>query len=172
MSKEILYLIIGAGLSLFSVIIAESFRLFLDNTLSEKRMKREYVYKVYDNRIEAYRELYTQLVKYKKIFADTSFIVIVDEIIPFEYKTECEKLLEFIQEHEVYFNNELVKVMQVMLVNNLNGLDYLPTFVKPGNLSDNALISKHSRDTIDCIDKCINIIKKELKIEEIDKAFK
>ncbi len=171
MNNEILYLIIGAGLSLFSIIVADIFRLIIDSSLSEKRMKREYVYKVYNNRIEAYRELYTQLVKYKRIFVDTSFIVIVEGIILFEYKTECEKLLEFFQEHEVYFNNELVKVIQVMLVNNLNNLDYLPTFIEPGNLSDNALISKHSKDTIDCIDKCLNIIKKELKIEEIDKAF-
>lgn len=116
-------------------------RLFLDNSLSAKSVKREYVYKVYDKRIEAYREFYTELVRYKRNFTDYTFVVSVDGIQPFDYKAECERILEFFQEHEVYFSDELISVIRVMLYNNLNNKNYqlsnsVGSFFVPQNIND------------------------------------
>jgi hypothetical protein len=171
MDNEIIYVIVGAGLSILGGVIAELIRLIINNSLSKKSLQREYIYKIYDNKIEAYRDLYTELVRYRKLFIDYYFTVIVDEITPFDYKDECNKILSFYQEHEVYFSDELIGTIQVMLYSNLNNMEFLPAFIEPDNLANNEPIHNCSRETVDCIDKCLKIIKKELKIKEINKAF-
>jgi hypothetical protein len=172
MDREIIYLLIGAGLSVFGGAISELIRHITDNSLSKKSLQREYVYKIYENRIVAYQKLYTELVSYNKLFADYYILVTVEEVTTFDIRGEYDNLEAFFKEHEVYYSDELIKIMKIMLYNNFIKLAELPAYIEPNNVLNNQLINECSKETMDCIAECFKIIKKELKIEEINKDFK
>ena len=57
-------------------VIAQS---LVSDFLSKKNLKRQYIYKIYDKRIEAYQEFYQELVKYRMLFEPVSLDLLVQE---------------------------------------------------------------------------------------------
>lgn len=164
MSGKFLYSILSWTIPSLVTILGIILQSVINNNLANKNLKRNYKYRIYDNRIEAYQELYKELTKYRRIFEPVS----ADFLARANYdnldiSVECENLYSFFREREVYFDSELCKVFKGLIFNNKN---------IAFNILEKTEIVKESNKTIFSIDRCLVLIKKNLGLDEINKAFK
>ena len=143
-------------------VIAQS---LVSDFLSKKNLKRQYIYKIYDKRIEAYQEFYQELVKYRMLFEPVSLDLLVQEDhSDFDYYAKCENIFAFFREREVYYDDELNKIFKALICN--NQIQYT------NKSSDSKDIVNDARKTVKSIDDCLALIKKSLGFEKLNKTFK
>lgn len=164
-------ILLGAAISIVSSILISIVNSFIDSRKDKAKRRFALVDKVYTERIAAYKEIYSALTTLKYAFQDHSVDILETDdhslFNPTEYVTNLRKIF---LKNTIYYSEKSTENFKDVIFYLWNMSDLLPVNSDDG--LDNHSIIVFAREGIGHIDECLESIKSDMGLKEIEAMFK
>ncbi len=177
MDKEMLYVILPVAASLITLII----QAIVTSLSDSKKQKNELMFRIYDDRLLAYKQLYKKLIEYKQYF--NSFIQTDNEFLEVKEPNEfaplsvTEDISSFFDSIEIYLADVSISQFHE-LIRLTYGLNNIAIHMPHGESKDEVEEAVLNSVSYSCekvvmeIDKYLSHIKKTIGISRINSKIK
>lgn len=155
--------ILGAIIAFVSTALG----LVISHIFELRKMKYDYVFKIYDEKLRAYKEMYKCLIALEEVIKDPATDLLLNgNYSSKDFAKEVNGTYLCFRENRMYFSEPLVETLVALTFNSQNLVDNMEDF---GN--DNKYIHESASNIWSAVSDCQELIKKELKLKLVEKKL-